>query len=228
MTIPQNLLKFHFKGISSAALSSLVTFCQKNTMKRLLAIILFLGFVPSLQADWDYNDLTLDELMAQSSLIVVAEIKTISEATEEGRVTQEIIFTPITILRGQPDPKGIPYRASYVPKLCAPPESHYINSPPGTKYLLFLTKNKDSYVSVLGPCGALAVNDYLGERVFWYTDDSKAQRFSEQWKEKPLAEVITRITEKAGQGGAVQPATAPESTPEGGTKSQPKSEPAPR
>ena len=168
-------------------------------MKQLLSIILFLGFVPALHADWNYQYLTLDELMAQSSLIAVAEIKTISEAIEEGRVTQEIIFTPITILRGKPDPKGFEYRASYVPKLCAPPESHYLSSPPGTKYLLFLTKKNDSYVSVLGPCGALAVNDYLAERVFWYTDDSKAQRYADHWKEKPLAEVIARIKAKAEQ-----------------------------
>ena len=80
-------------------------------MNRLLSIILFLGLVPSLHADWDYKYLTLDELMAQSSVIVVAEIKTISEAIKEGRGTQELMFTPITILRGKPDPKGCEYRA---------------------------------------------------------------------------------------------------------------------
>ena len=193
-------------------------------MNRLLSIILFLGLVSSLHADWDYQYLTLDELMAQSSLIVVAEIKTIGEAVEEGRVTQEIIFTPIKILRGEPDPKGFEYRASYIPKLCAPPESHYISSPPGTKYLLFLAKKKDSYVSVLGPCGALAVNDYLTERVFWYTDDSKAQRYSDHWKEKPLAEVIARINEKAEQAGTGQPATRPKSKSEDSDKPQPEAE----
>jgi hypothetical protein len=193
-------------------------------MNRLLSIILFLGLVPSLHADWDYQYLTLDELMAQSSLIAVAEIKTISEAIEEGHVTQEIIFTPITILKGKPDPKGFEYRASYIPKLCAPPESYYISSPPGTKYLLFLTKKEDAYVSALGPCGALAVSDYLAERVFWYSDDSKAQRYADLWKEKPLAEVIARITEKAEQAGTGQPATRPESKSEGSDKPQPEAE----
>ena len=193
-------------------------------MKQLLTIILFLGFVPSLHADWDYKYLTLDELMKQSSLIVVAEIKTIDEKIEKGRVTQQIFFTPVTTLKGKPEPKGFRYHASYIPKLCEPPESYYISSPPGTKHLLFLTKKDGSYVSVLGRCGALAVNDYLTERVFWYTDDSKAQRYADHWKEKPLKEVIARISEKAERGGARQPTTAPDPKSESNKKPKPESE----
>ena len=138
-------------------------------------MVFFLGWVPSLHADWDYEYLPLDGLMARSSLIAVAEIQTIGESIEEGRVKQEIVFTPITVLKGKADPKGLAYQASYVPDLCAPPEGHYLSSPPGTKVLLFLTRKDDSYVSALGPCGALVVNDYLTGRVLWYTDESKAK-----------------------------------------------------
>ena len=163
-------------------------------MNRLLAMVFFLGWVPSLHADWDYEYLPLDGLMARSSLIAVAEIQAIGESIKEGRVKQEIVFTPVTMLKGKADPKGLAYHASYVPDLCAPPEGHYLDSPPGTKVLLFLTRKNDSYVSVLGPCGALVVNDYLTGRVLWYTDESKAQRFPDEWKEKPLAEVIARVS----------------------------------
>ena len=162
-------------------------------------IILLFCLVSPLSADWDYKYLALDDLMDTSSLIVVAEIKAIEEKIEAGKVTQQIVFSPITPLKGESEPNGFTYYASYVPQLCKMPKSHYIDSPPGTKFLLFLRKEADFYVSVLGPCGALRVSDYLTERVFWYTDESKAQRFGDHWKERPLKEAVARIKKKAEQ-----------------------------
>ena len=153
-----------------------------------ILIIFLFGLVSRLSADWDYLYLTLDDLMDASSLIVVAEIKSIEEKIENEeelameKVSQQIVFSSITHLKGETAPAEFSYYASYIPALCAPPESYYIDSPPGTKYLLFLTKKGESYQSVLGPCGALKVSG--NDLVFWYTDESKAQRYSEHWKEK--------------------------------------------
>lgn len=171
-------------------------------MRSFVVLLLLLVFSSPLFADWDYKYLTLDELMSKSSLIIVAEIKEIEEKIDGERVTQKILFSPVTLLKGQAEPTGIAYHAAYVPKLCKQPESHYIDSPPGTKYLLFLEKQNDSYISVLGPCGALRVSEYINKQVMWYTDDSVAQKYADQWREKPLREVITRIKEKIEQTSA--------------------------
>ena len=152
-----------------------------------------MGFSSPLYADWDYKYLKLEELIKKSELIIVAEIKSIEENMIEGKVTQNLVLIPTITLKGKPDPKGIKYHASYIPKLCKMPLSYYIDSPPGTKFLLFLNEKDESYISVLGPCGALKVNDYLKESVFWYTDSSKAQRYADHWKKKSLEEVIDQI-----------------------------------
>ena len=168
-------------------------------MKHLFAFILFLGLISSLSADWDYNYLTLEDLLGQSSLVVVAEIKAIEEKIEDGKVSQQIRFTPISVLKGKSDTAEFKYYSAYIPNLCDPPESHYIDSPPGTKYLLFLTQKNGFYESVLGPCGALRVNESSTQNVKWYTDTSKPQRYSDHWKEKPLADVISQINKNAEQ-----------------------------
>ena len=113
-------------------------------MKRLLKTLLYFIFISTASADWDYKYFTLDQLIEKSSVIVVAKIKAIEERGEHGRVSQQIVFSPIISLKGNQESKDFRYTSSYIPKLDMIPESHYINSPLETKYLLFLSKKGDS------------------------------------------------------------------------------------
>jgi len=162
-------------------------------MKAIFILFTLLHLSPLYGSNWDYKYLNLKKLIEVSELISTAEIQSIKEEIEDGKVTQKVTFKVDTVLKGEPKEKVFIYHASYIRKLGKMPESYYLNSPPGTSFLLFLNKKNDEYISVLGPCGALEINDYTEDKVLWYTDTSKAQRFADHWKEMSLKKVIAEI-----------------------------------
>ena len=172
-------------------------------MKKIFILLTLLNLSPLSGSDWDYKYLNLKNLIKASEFISTAEIQSIKEEIEDGKVTQKVTFMVDTVLKGAPKDKVFIYHASYIRELGEMPKSYYLNSPPGTRFLLFLNKKSGEYISVLGPCGALKISDYIEDKVLWYTDTSKAQRFADHWKEKSLKEVITEI-KSADQDGAEQ------------------------
>jgi hypothetical protein len=165
-------------------------------MKYLHAIILFFGIASPISAfSWDYTYLTLEQLIDQSSLVVVAEVKSIEYENKYIPFSQKVRFTPINILKGDPSKNDFYYYAKQSDYESIP-ISKYIDAPIGTKYLLFLTQWNGVYLSTLGPCGALRIDDSATQDVMWYTDTSKPQRYSEHWKTKPLKDAVQQIKAK--------------------------------
>ncbi len=166
-------------------------------MKMLIVIILYFGIASPLSAfSWDYTYLTLEQLIDQSSLVVVAEVNSIEHENKFRPFSQRIKFTPINLLKGEPANQDFFYYYSRQADYINLPISEYIDAPVGTKYLLFLTVWNGVYVSTRGPCGALRIDDSASQDVMWYSDISKPQRYSDHWKKKPLKDAIQQIQGK--------------------------------
>ena len=166
-------------------------------MKTHLTVLLLFWSTSALFADWDYQYLTLDELIRQSSLIATAEIKEIEEKKKKSEVEQSVIFAANTVLKGSVEEKRIHYHASHIPVMEEPGVSYFIESAPQRKFLLFLKEEKNVFHATRGPISVLEIREEDGVPwVYWYTDASEPQKFSVHWKPKPLKEVLSTIMER--------------------------------
>jgi hypothetical protein len=94
------------------------------------------------------------------------------------------------------------------------------------RFLAFLTKDGDLWV---GANWHLSLRPIQNEQVEWYVTDEQRYPMKFQDFDDVVAEVLAAIQKhQSEQGGADQPATAPESKPDGIEKPQPESKPSPR
>ncbi|MEO5916439.1 MAG: hypothetical protein ABIS50_19540 [Luteolibacter sp.] len=170
-------------------------------MKKLFTLLALLAVLPTslLLADLDWKPISLQELVHQSGLIVIARhTQEKSEIVEKNQIRKTSQFEIIQTLKGS-SPKNLTIECRYETSDLDIP--YFIFPDAGNTFLLFLTVRGGRYEITNGKFGAHLVQD---EKILWYTNPALAQD-TRAWEKQPLKEVTAQIKRHIDQGGSPNP-----------------------